>query len=78
MMNNHHEVVISKNSAFVGVGHNSQIVQDKAGNDWIFYHGYSVSSPNEREVLLDQIIWENDWPTIAGGTPSIEADSPFF
>jgi arabinan endo-1,5-alpha-L-arabinosidase len=51
-------------------------VQDKAGSDWIFYHGVSVSSPSGRCRLLDKIVWVNDWPTVAGGTPSIEANAP--
>ena len=78
MMENHHEVVIDKNEAFVGVGHCSQIVQDKAGNDWIFYHGVQVSDPRGRKVLMDKIVWIDDWPTVAGGTPSLEADVPVF
>ena len=78
MLENNHEAVISKNEHFVGVGHNSEIVQDKAGNDWILYHGFSVNSPRSRRLFLDKIIWVDDWPTVAGGTPSIEADIPVF
>ena len=78
MMNNRHETVIRKNEAFVGVGHNSQIVQDNAGNDWILYHGFRVDAPRGRRLFLDKIVWDDDWPTIAGGTPSIEADAPVF
>ena len=78
MMNNRHEVVIRKNEAFVGVGHNSEIVQDKAGNDWILYHGVCVDNPRGRRLFLDKIVWIDDFPTIAGGTPSIEADAPVF
>ena len=33
-----YEVLIHKNSSFVGTGHNSEIVTDKVGNDWVFYH----------------------------------------
>jgi arabinan endo-1,5-alpha-L-arabinosidase len=78
MMNNRHEVVVRKNEAFVGVGHNSQIVQDKARDDWMRYHGFCVDAPRGRRLFLDKIVWEDDWPTIAGGTPSIEADVPVF
>ena len=78
MMENHHETVIHRNAAFVGVGHNSEIVKDNAGDEWIFYHGYCVDSPRGRRLLLDKIIWVNDWPTVAGGSPSIEADVPVF
>lgn len=34
MLDNKHEILIHKNSAFVGTGHNSEIVTDNAGNDW--------------------------------------------
>jgi len=78
MMDNHHEVVISKNEAFVGVGHCSQIVQDKAGNDWIFYHGVQVTDPRGRKLLMDKIVWIDEWPTVAGGSPSLETDAPVF
>ncbi len=78
MMQNFHEVLISRNDVFVGVGHNSEIVQDNAGNDWILYHGYSVAAPTERRVFLDKVIWVDDWPTVVGGTPSIEAAVPVF
>ena len=78
MMENNHEVVIKRNEHFLGVGHNSEIVQDKAGNDWIFYHGFRVESPRGRRLFMDKIVWVDDWPTVAGGTPSIEADVPVF
>ena len=78
MMENRHEVVISKNEHFVGVGHNSEIVQDQAGNDWILYHGFSVENSRGRRLFLDKIVWVDDWPTVEGGTPSIEADIPVF
>jgi len=81
MMENFHETVIAKNDAFVGLGHCSEIVQDKADNDWIFYHGFCVDNPQgrfHRQLFLDKIDWVDDWPTVAGGSPSIEADVPVF
>ena len=48
MMENHHEVLIRKNQKFVGTGHNSEIVSDKAGQDWIFYHAFSTDNPKGR------------------------------
>lgn len=78
MTENYHEVIIQKNQKFVGTGHNSEIVQDKAGQDWIFYHAVSVEKPKGRVLVLDQVGWENDWPSIEGGTPSLEAVKPIF
>jgi len=78
MMENNHEVVIARNDRFVGTGHNSEIVQDAVGNDWILYHAVSVANPKGRVLMLDRVRWENDWPYVDGGTPSIEAQKPFF
>ena len=78
MMQNNYEIVIRENSAFVGVGNNSRIVRDRAGNDWILYHGYSVAIGTGRHLFLDKIVWVDDWPTILGYSPSIEADVPVF
>lgn len=78
MMDNHHEVVIGKNEQFVGTGHNSEIVQDSKGQDWILYHAVSVMNPKGRVLMLDQVRWENDWPYIDGGTPSLKAVKPSF
>ena len=79
MMDNGYTVVISKSSRFVGNGHCSEIVQDKAGNDWIFYHGVDLNHPNGRMLLLDQVKWDNNsWPYIEGGKPSSSADKPVF
>ncbi|MDR1866002.1 MAG: family 43 glycosylhydrolase [Bacteroidales bacterium] len=78
MTDNRHETVIRKNEFFVGVGHNSEIVRDDNGDDWILYHGVNVSAPKGRCVLLDRIIWENDWPSVAGDSPSATAKAPVF
>ena len=78
MMDNHHEIIIQKNQKFVGTGHNSEIVQDKQGQDWIFYHAVSVDNPKGRVLVMDQVRWENDWPYIEGSSPSFEAEKPIF
>lgn len=78
MMSNHHEIVIKGNEAFVGTGHDSEIVSDKNGNDWILYHAVSKANPTGRVLMLDQIHWVNDWPEITGGTPSLKATAPVF
>lgn len=76
MSDNHHEVLIQKNESFVGTGHNSEIVTDKAGDDWMFYHAVKVSDPDGRVLMLDKIVWEDDWPSVKTNSPSLESDKP--
>lgn len=78
MMENHHEILIQGNADFVGTGHNSEIITDKAGNDWMFYHAVSKVNPTGRVLMLDQVKWINDWPEVTGSTPSLEAPAPEF
>ncbi len=78
MLSNNHEIVIQKNSSFVGTGHNSEIVQDNNGNDWIFYHAVSVANPKGRVLMMDRVRWDNDWPYVEGNSPSLEAAKPEF
>lgn len=79
MMDNGYSLVIGSNSRFVGNGHCSEIVQDKKGNDWIYYHGIDVNNPHGRILLLDQIKWDNQgWPYIDGNSPSLSAKKPVF
>lgn len=78
MLENHHEILIHKSEAFVGTGHNSEIVKDKAGNDWFFYHAVNVKDPSGRVLMLDKIQWKEDWPFVANSTPSLEAEAPVF
>ena len=78
MMNNNHEILIEKNHKFVGTGHNSEIVQDDEGQDWVFYHAVLVSNPKGRVLMMDQVRWQNGWPYIEEGTPSQEARKPIF
>lgn len=51
MMENHHEVLILED-AFVGTGHNSEIVTDDRGNDWVLYHAVSREHPTGRVLKL--------------------------
>lgn len=78
MLDNHHEVLIQKNDAFVGVGHNSEIVTDKAGNDWMFYHAVSTKRPEGRVLMMDKVEWKGGWPSVAGNSPSTESARPVF
>lgn len=79
MMDNHYTTVIGKNNRFVGNGHNSEIMQDESGEDWILYHGVNVQNPNGRVLLLDKINWGNNgWPSVGDGSPSLKAERPEF
>ena len=78
MMDNCHTLVIDKNEHFVGPGHNSQLVKDDAGNDWIFYHAVSVENPEGRILMMDRVEWVDGWPVVKNGSPSIKAEAPFF
>lgn len=78
MLENHHETVIHGNDAFVGTGHNSEIVSDKQGSDWILYHAVSKANPTGRVLMMDRIKWVNGWPEVTGNTPSLEAEAPVF
>lgn len=78
MLDNHHEVLIHKNSAFVGTGHNSEIVTDDAGNDWMFYHAVSTANPEGRVLMLDKVEWKDGWPSVRTDSPSLESEKPMF
>ena len=80
LINNHYEAVISKNERFVGTGHNSEIVQDEAGNDWILYHAVDTKYPQGRKLMLDQIHWNSEgWPYVENnGTPALQYKKPVF
>lgn len=79
MLNNKFEYFIRSNSNFVGNGHNSRIVTDDAGIEWVLYHGYDRKDPHGRKLFLDEVKWTSDgWPFISGNSPSSEADGPMI
>lgn len=79
MMDNGYSLVIGSNDRFVGNGHCSEIVQDEAGNDWIFYHGIDKLNPHGRVLLMDKVQWdEKGWPYVEGNSPSLSSEIPVF
>ena len=78
MLDNKHEILIRKNEAFVGTGHNSEIVTDKAGNDWIFYHAVKVANPKGRVLMMDKVEWIDGWPFVKESTASLDSEVPVF
>ena len=78
MLDNGYEVVIRANENFVGPGHNSEIITDSEGNEFLLYHSYSRDTPSKgRYLMLDRITWTEDgWPKVLNDSPSKEAESP--
>lgn len=78
MLENGYTPIISKNSAFVGTGHNSILIEDAAGQTWTYYHAFLSDQPETgRVVLLDQVLWdEKGWPYVVHGEPSLKATVP--
>lgn len=72
MFDNNYTTIIKGNNRFKGPGHNSEIITDDNGDDWILYHSYDANNGgNGRLLLLDKIVWDaNGWPTVNDGTPS--------
>ena len=70
----------SRDRVFVGPGHNSGIITDDAGNDWILYHSYYAGDGYAtRQLNLDQIKWNyNGWPYFETGEPSGSNLPPVF
>ncbi|MGI9093876.1 MAG: glycoside hydrolase family 43 protein [Mycobacteriales bacterium] len=59
--------ILHANSHFWAVGHNAT-VQDAAGHDWIVYHARLRAYPtDDRDLMLDRIIWTKGWPTVNAG-----------
>jgi arabinan endo-1,5-alpha-L-arabinosidase len=59
--------ILRANDHFWAVGHNAT-VRDATGEDWIVYHARLRSSPSDdRDLMLDRIVWTNGWPTVNAG-----------
>ena len=78
MLDNGYDVVIRANDHFVGPGHNSEIVTDSEGNDFLLYHSYDRMTPKKgRFLMLDRITWTDDgWPQVVNDSPSSGAEAP--
>ena len=79
-LENNFELLMQKSNKVVGPGHNSEIVQDDAGQYWMLYHGFDAADPDGgRKVYLDRITWDkNGWPQIRNRIPSATAEAPLF
>ena len=63
---------------FVGTGHNTQILTDDAGQDWMAYHSYwKGNAYSSRCLSIDKLMWtEEGWPYFEGSVPGVETDVP--
>lgn len=80
MMYDNYEVLIKGDDRFVGPGHNSRIIQDDAGTDWMLYHTYIKGETSKGRVLaIDHVEWSEDgWPSVSNNRPSRSSFVPVF
>jgi len=78
-------VFVHRTEKIAGPGHNSRLITDDDGNDWVLYHAIDVNQPkvstgaNRRFLMLDKVIWKDGWPEILNAEPSMdEREAPFF
>lgn len=75
------ELVLYRNDAWVGPGHNS-LVTDDASEDWLVYHAIPTGRPvlpsgaTRRPALIDRIDWSSGWPVVNGGDGPSAAPQP--
>jgi arabinan endo-1,5-alpha-L-arabinosidase len=58
--------ILSGNGRFIAPGHNCTVTDD-AGQDWMIYHARKGNIVQDRDLMLDRIVWQNGWPTINDG-----------
>lgn len=70
--------ILKGNAQWRCPGHGS-VVDTKDGRTYFLYHAYAKRESIfiGRQVLLDEVTWENGWPKIARGTPTSHAALPF-
>jgi arabinan endo-1,5-alpha-L-arabinosidase len=73
-------IVLRGNEMFAGPGHNSRIITDDKGVDWMLYHAYVHNGSDSRSLMIDKVEWDADgWPMVGNGTPSFALEElPFF
>ena len=76
------KLLLQQNSKWLSPGHNANIFTDDSGDDFILYHAIDAANPligstgaPRRVLLMDRVIWTNDWPEIVGFTPSTTAQT---
>jgi GH43 family beta-xylosidase len=75
----HGEPILTNNDAWVGPGHGSVVRAGTGSQLYFVYHAWvedgagKNDSSQGRQVLVDRITFESDWPLIANGSPSTTA-----
>lgn len=82
MLDNKWELVLEGDGKkYFGPGHNSILITDDAGTDWMVYHSYvkENGSVGGRLGMLDPVQWSSDgWPYIKNCFPSDGGLIPVF
>ena len=82
MLKNNWELVLEGDGQkWIRPGHNSIIVQDDEGTDWMIYHSYMKKDGGVggRLGMLDRVLWTDDgWPYIKNKIPSNSDLIPVF
>ena len=82
MLKNNWELVLEGDGQkWIGPGHNSIIIQDDEGTDWMIYHSYlkKDGGVGGRLGMLDRVLWtDNGWPYIRNCVPSNSELIPVF
>lgn len=82
MLDNSWELVLEGNmTKWIGPGHNSVLIQDDEGTEWMIYHSYRQlpDSFGGRFGMIDRVRWTDDgWPYIKGLVPSDSDLIPVF
>ena len=82
MLKNNWELVLEGDGQkWIGPGHNSIIIQDDEGTDWMIYHSYlkKDGEVGGRLGMLDRVLrTDNGWPYIRNCVPSNSELIPVF
>ena len=87
MLDNSWEPVVDggDRTKWVGPGHNSVIIKDDAGTEWMIYHSYYYKEKGNKSTfggrygMLDRLQWTDDgWPYIKNHLPSESDLIPVF
>ena len=79
LLDNYYDTLIKGDQRVAGPGHQSRLVTDDKGQDWIIYHGYMRGQPEKgRVIFLDRVKWIDGWPVVEGEHPSVKSPAPCF